>query len=478
MYALVNRKNIRPLVGELLGYLLVADEELRPDITAKLCMVTGRFAPSKKWHVDTILRVMLLAGQYIPENVIGDTVALVSQNVEVQAYAVRRFFSALKKEPSKKPLVYVGVWCLGEFGDLLIVPDGDDFVVEESEVVELVTRVLSHPVADDLTRDYCLTALCKLAARFSAAQTEAVQRVFAKFKASIDLEVQTRACEFSSLVATSAAQLQRVMDRVPPLVLHGDDIGDQQYLDEEGAGDDVDEHGAATRASRPAASGAAQHRTPLSVSAAPAKQTQLIDLDGLLGGGGSGGSVGSGGGSASPGGSALDLLSVLMPGPAASSAPPAAHHVVVAAPAPVSASGGLDALLDLGSSPAPAQPVIAAPPSPITVFDQNNVRVVMQFAPQPDGVLFVQLVSTNSGKEEVKSFTLLMAVPTYVKLQMASPSGSVIPPNNAGAVQQQVRIENTEKPKPTLVKLKIDFVTVSGGKFTEVVNCAAFPSHL
>src|SRR5207253_427000 len=124
-------------------------------------------------------------------------------------------------------------------------------------------------------------------ARFSAAQTEAIQRVFAKFKVSIDLEVQTRACEFSSLAAASAAQLQRVMDRVPPLVLHGDDMGDQQYLDEEGAAaEDGDEH-APARAGRPA--GSQQHqRAPLSVQSAPAKQTQLIDLDGLLGGGGGG----------------------------------------------------------------------------------------------------------------------------------------------------------------------------------------------
>ncbi len=491
VYALVNRKNIRPLVGELLGYLLVADEELRPDITAKLCMVTGRFAPSKKWHVDTILRVMLLAGQYIPENVIGDTVALVSQNIEVQAYAVRRFFSALKKEPAKKPLVYVGVWCLGEFGDLLIVPDGDDFVVEEGEVVELLTRVLSHPVADDMTRDYCLTALCKLAARFSSAQSEAIQRVLAKFKVSIGLEVQTRACEFSALIASSTAQLQRVMDRVPPLVLHGDDMGDQQYLDEEGAGvGDAGEDAPLAHAASSAKGGKQQQqqRAPLSVSAgaaAPAKQAQLIDLDGLFGGG-SGVSGGGAVGAPAPGGagSALDLLSVLMPSSSAPMSAPSSvgSYASAASPAPVvsggGGGGGLDALLDLGAGPPPAQPVIAAPPSPITVFDKNGVKIVMQFAPQPDGILFVQLVSTNSGKEEVKSFTLLMAVPTYVKLQMAAPTGNVIPPNNAGAVHQQVRIENVEKPKPTLVKLKVDFVTVSGGKFTEVINCAAFPSHL
>jgi AP-1 complex subunit gamma-1 len=123
-----------------------------------------------------------------------------------------------------------------------------------------------------------------------------------------------------------------------------------------------------------------------------------------------------------------------------------------------SGGGGLDALLNLTSAPAPSQPVAAPPPAPITVYDKGGLKIVMQFAPQPDGVLFVQLVSTNSSKEEIKSFTLLMAVPTYVKLQMAAPSGTVVPVD--GSVTQQVRLENTEKPKPTLVKIKVDFVTV------------------
>jgi AP-1 complex subunit gamma-1 len=482
VYALVNRKNIRPLVGELLGYLLVADEELRPDITAKLCMVTGKFAPSKKWHVDTILRVMLLAGQYIPENVIGDTVALVSQSVEVQPYAVRRFFSALKKEPSKKPLVYVAVWCLGEFGDLLVTPDGDDFVVEEKDVVELLTKVLTHPVADDMTRDYCLTALCKLGARFSQVQGQAIQALFARFKVSIDLEVQTRACEFSALMSSNLAQLQRVMDRVPPLVLHGDDMATEQYLDEEGGGDENDDR-------KEQKSGKPQARAPLKVpsgggtaAAAPAKTTQLIDLDGLFGGGPSSGPSQPVGAS-SGGGGALDLLSVLSGGGGAGGLGGGPSAVTAVAPvaqasAPRPVTGGLDMLLDLSTAPAPSQPVVAAPPAPITVFDKNGVKIIMQFAPQPDGVLFVQLVSTNMGKDEVKSFTLLMAVPTYVKLQMAAPSGNTIPPNGTGSVQQQVRIENTEKPKPTLVRLKVDFVTMSNGKVSEVVNVAAFPSHL
>ena len=64
VYALVNSTNVKALVRELLGYLLVADVELKGDITAKLCMVTEKFAPNKQWHIDTILKVMSLAGKH------------------------------------------------------------------------------------------------------------------------------------------------------------------------------------------------------------------------------------------------------------------------------------------------------------------------------------------------------------------------------------------------------------------------------
>ena len=491
VYSLVNRKNIRPLVGELLGYLLVADEELRPDITAKLCMVTGRYAPSKKWHVDTILRVMMLAGQYIPENVIGDTVALVSQSTEVQPYAVRRFYSALKKEPAKRPLVYVAVWLLGEFGDLLIVADGDDLVVEEAEVIETLRRTLMHPVADALTRDYCLTALAKLAARFGPQPRQVIARLFEKYSVAVDLEVQTRAVEFGALLSSS--HLQRVMDRVPPLVLHGDDF------DYEGGGEDDEGTGdAGSSAAGGSASSSSRNRMEVNV-ATTSKPTQLIDLDGLFGGGGDGGGNAGVSNGPSSSGSAMDLLSVLGGGGGDGNSAPAMSAMDLMMSGgpispPMSASsqggsshggggGGLDALLDMqqpgsNSGGAPVEPVQVAPPAPISVFDKNGIKIMMQFAPQADGILFVQLVSTNSSKEEVKSFTLLMAVPTYVKLQMAAPSGNVLASNGGNQVTQQVRIENSDKPKPTLVRLKVDFSTISAGKFSEVVNVASFPSHL
>lgn len=64
VYALVNESNIRMLVRELLSFLLSADAEFKADLTAKICMVTEKFAPTKKWHVDTILRVISIVSYH------------------------------------------------------------------------------------------------------------------------------------------------------------------------------------------------------------------------------------------------------------------------------------------------------------------------------------------------------------------------------------------------------------------------------
>jgi AP-1 complex subunit gamma-1 len=45
VYALVNEQNVKALVRELLNFLLVADTEFKPDLTAKL--VTERLGKRK-----------------------------------------------------------------------------------------------------------------------------------------------------------------------------------------------------------------------------------------------------------------------------------------------------------------------------------------------------------------------------------------------------------------------------------------------
>lgn len=78
IYALVNENNIKVLANELLTFLQTATSEFRADLATKLCNVTDRFAPNKRWHVDTILKVMQTAGSYVPEDVASNLVNIIA----------------------------------------------------------------------------------------------------------------------------------------------------------------------------------------------------------------------------------------------------------------------------------------------------------------------------------------------------------------------------------------------------------------
>jgi AP-1 complex subunit gamma-1 len=59
-YALINESNVRILIRELLAFLEVADDEFKLGMTTQISLAAERFAPNRRWHIDTVLRVLKL----------------------------------------------------------------------------------------------------------------------------------------------------------------------------------------------------------------------------------------------------------------------------------------------------------------------------------------------------------------------------------------------------------------------------------
>ena len=68
-YALINEQNVRILIRELLAFLEVADDEFKLGMTTQICLAAERFAPNKRWHIDTVLRVLKLVSR--PSRICG-----------------------------------------------------------------------------------------------------------------------------------------------------------------------------------------------------------------------------------------------------------------------------------------------------------------------------------------------------------------------------------------------------------------------
>jgi len=78
-FALVNSQNIRTMIKELLIFLEKADHEFKAPCSSNIVLAAERFAPNKRWHLDTLLKVLvavsdifhILDMSYLFGNVLG-----------------------------------------------------------------------------------------------------------------------------------------------------------------------------------------------------------------------------------------------------------------------------------------------------------------------------------------------------------------------------------------------------------------------
>lgn len=100
-FALINEGNVRVLTRELLSFLEVADTEFKQSMTTKISLAAERFSPNKRWHIDTMLRMLKLAGNHVREEVLAGFIRLVAQSSDMQQYTVQKLFAALKRDISQ-----------------------------------------------------------------------------------------------------------------------------------------------------------------------------------------------------------------------------------------------------------------------------------------------------------------------------------------------------------------------------------------
>ena len=220
-FTLINESNVRVLIRELLAFLEVADNEFKPTMTSQIGIAADKFAPNKRWHFDTMLRVLTLAGNYVKEQILSSFVRLIATTPELQTYAVQKLYTNLTKDITQESLAQAGAWCIGEFAEALLKGgqyEEEELVkeVKESEIVDLFTLILNSSYATQVSTEYIITALMKLTTRFSdSAQIERVRRLLQNHQTSLDVEVQQRAVEYSNLF--SFDQIRRgVLEKMPP----------------------------------------------------------------------------------------------------------------------------------------------------------------------------------------------------------------------------------------------------------------------
>uniref|UniRef100_A0A8C9UMG9 AP-1 complex subunit gamma n=1 Tax=Spermophilus dauricus TaxID=99837 RepID=A0A8C9UMG9_SPEDA len=393
--ALVNSSNVRAMTQELQAFLESSPLDLRADCASGILLAAERFAPTKRWHIDTILHVLITAGAHVRDDAVANLTQLIGGAQELHAYSVCRLYSALAEDISQQPLVQVAAWCIGEYGDLLLegsCEEVEPLQVEEEEVLALLEKVLQSQMSLPATRGYALTALMKLSTRLRG-DNNRIRQVVSIYGSCLDVELQQRAVEYNTLFRKYDHMRAAILEKMP-LVERG--------------GPQVDEEAKESK-----------EAVQVSKAAAPVpREPQASKL--------------------------LDLLDLLDDTSEDTQHPP---------PLDPSPGGTLVHLLDLPCALPPPAPI----PN-LKVFEREGVQLNLSFTRPPGSpaLLLVTVTTTNSSEGDVTHFICQAAVPKSFQLQLQAPSGNTVPAWGGLPITQLFRILNPNK-APLRLKLRLTY---------------------
>ncbi|KAI8285964.1 AP-1 complex subunit gamma-1 [Colletotrichum sp. SAR11_240] len=457
-FTLINESNVRVLIRELLAFLEVADNEFKPTMTSQIGIAADKFAPNKRWHVDTMLRVLTLAGNYVKEPIMSSFIRLVATAPELQTYAVQKLYTNLKKDITQESLTQAGAWCIGEYGDALLRGgqyEEEELVqeVKEHEIIDLFSTILNSNYATQVSTEYIVTALIKLTTRLSdSTQIARVRQLLEIHQTSLDVEVQQRAVEYSNLFSYDQIR-NGVLEKMPPPQIKEE----SRVL---GPATTKKSAKAANRRSRVVKPTEQDllfdlMDTPPTTTPAPGGASNTDLLADILGGTSSPPTSASPQPQQSNVASIMDLFS---PGPAQ----PAAS------PAPVVGGGSnMDLMSSMAAATPPPQPQ-AAPQAPagLPVYDNNGLNVSFQVQRNAEGLVQAIARFRNSGAGPLSNVGLQAAVPKTQKLQLMSISSTEVGP---GAEATQKMIVSGAK-GPLRLRLRIGYAHPSAGEVMDQVN--------
>ncbi|KAF2125819.1 AP-1 complex subunit gamma-1 [Dothidotthia symphoricarpi CBS 119687] len=465
-FTLINESNVRVLIRELLAFLEVADNEFKPVMTSQIGIAADRFAPNKRWHVDTMLRVLKLAGAYVKEQILSSFVRLIATTPDLQTYSVQKLYAALKDDITQEGLTLAGSWVIGEYGDALLKGgqyEEEELVkeVKESDIVDLLETILGSSYAGLIVQQYIITASIKLTTRLSdPAQVERLRRLLQRYGTNLDVETQQRAVEYGNLFGHD--QIRRgVLEKMPPPEIRAD----QQVLGE---------------VTKKRQSRIIDKKKP----AQAATEDLLLDLMGDSGvptdTNGTANGTGSqdlladmlgGGGPSSPSQSppppqsnVANIMDLFNAGPASSPAPAQSR------PPPQAAS--MDLLGGLSSPPPQTStPSASSGPPAHPVYNKNDLQIVFQLKRDANAVQLLARFRNTGSFSQLSAVNLQAAVPKSQKLQLQPISSGEL--DAAQEATQQMRVTAVNGPPPPRLKLRLKITYSAGGTpVTEQVDWA------
>ncbi|XP_042440967.1 AP-1 complex subunit gamma-2-like isoform X1 [Zingiber officinale] len=490
VFLLVNDTNAKPLTKELVDYLEVSDQDFKGDLTSKICSIIEKFSQEKKWYIDQMVKVLSLAGNYVKDNVWHALIVAISNAPDLQGYSVRSLYKAFQLSSEQVSLVQVTIWCIGEYGEMLVNNVGvlqveEPMTVTESDAVDVLESCLTHHSTDITTQSMCLIALLKLSSRFPPSSGR-VKEIITTHIGSVVLELQQRAIEFNSIIQRHQNIKSSLVERMPVLdesTFISKRAGSSQANISTEKSNQQLPSGASLKLSNGVAKPAASPLVDLldlSLDDTPVPTSTSNDfLHDLL-------DVGLTNSSSSASGTdiLMDLLSIGTPvqsntTPENGSSIKGFNDILpIAKPntATVQVVDLLDGLASNGSHPGAQSPVHPS----IIAYQSSTLKITFSFTKQPDKPQVTQIHATfmNLSSEAYTDFIFQAAVPKFIQLHLDPANSNHLPASGNGRITQTFTITNTQHgQKPLAMRIRIAY-KVSNQERLEQGQINNFPPGL
>jgi len=483
IYHLVNRENVEDLTGELLNYLVLCPREHRIEICSRVLKVVEKFSPDDRWRLDTLITMLTIAGRECTPEVLNETIIFITlSSQDLRGYAVHKLFKAIRDDDgTQKGLFIVGIWCIGEYGDLLLNPysytppiDKDDsptqisfMAIEPSRVIQIVEDVLNrHSCSEDI-RLRALTCFAKLSQRLASDDIQPkLKSLIAKYHESTSLELQLRSCEFGALINSNpldsfSGAAKAALARMPVVdvtILQRKKIHEEEE-EEEGTTPQQEEKDGGDLLDLEDIFGAPAPEENGEVDK-PIQEEKQNDIDLLA-----------------------DIFSAPSnPAPVAPNPTPTAYD-------PFSLQSDLTA--PVMSTPPTPQPTLSVTtpsplpqPSKIHAFGKDGLDIFFTCRkPEPLSLHKTEITATfkNSSQDTICGLNLQCAVPKYVTMEMSPPTSTTLPvsgvPGTKEVIQTILVSNSMLNTKKLMMKVKISF-SLKGQKFEHQFTCNNFPSGI
>lgn len=448
-FALISSSNVRGMIKELLTFLETCDPEFKADCCSNIVLAAEKYAPNKRWHIDTVVKVLTTAGNFVRGDVVSILIQLIAGTSNLHTYTVYQLYKATGADIVQQPLVQVASWCIGEYGDLLVNGQCDEeeqLNVKEEEVVSILEKILSNNNSTVVTKEYAITALLKLSTRFSEASGKRIKDAITKYSRSTVVELQQRSIEYSSLFNKYDHMRSALLEHMPLIeskrqsMFNNENIQDNDLLNGEVERTNVQN----------------------------VQQTESQNILDLIGDLGTDPVINTSPDSQQPA-AATDLLDLLDVGSSSNT-----DNVNTGTP---SVNNLIDGFLQ-STTPLNNQMNGKSGYPPIIAFNKNGLLI--EFVCEKDetqvGVTTINLKATNSTPLAISDFVFQAAVPKSFQLQLLSPSGNIIPAQNKGAVSQIIKVNNPQK-QPLRMRIKLSY-SQNGNTVTEMGEVSNFPENL